>query len=68
MTGGFIMTKFGDIVTLILMGDNYRQHCTQGEQKCIKGVHSGNTSRGLKCTLNIHFMTESVTLLLHLTH
>ena len=31
---------------------------TQGEQKCIKGVHSENTSRSLKCTLSIHFTTE----------
>ncbi len=31
---------------------------SQGEQKCIKGVHSKNTSRNLKCTLSIHFTTE----------
>ena len=30
----------------------------QGKQKCIKGVHSENTSRNLKCTLSIHFTTE----------
>ena len=31
---------------------------TQGEQKCIKGVHSENASRNLKCTISIHFTTE----------
>ena len=28
---------------------------SQSEQKCIKGVHSEDTSRSLKCTLSIHF-------------
>ncbi len=31
----------------------------QSEQKCIKGMHSEDTSRSLKCTHSTHFVVES---------